>query len=353
MKRVIIIVFCFLSVQIFGQRIDREVPGNSLVYALPRTNIEISVEIIRDKYIPGPYVRYADEHLSIQDVSAREETSYSIGTVSMKQMIEADYEYMYALPVPEKSTLDASFLALSSEGLIFSLHDPTEIMVDFVSTSFENYQLYPDRLPSSPLDSQKEFIMERVQTDSGFVSIPVQQNIVEKKDDYSKAKEASNFIFSLRKRRFELITGDVENAFSGSSLKDALQEINRLEKEYLSLFIGKHFVENRVFRFYVCPDNTELMSTKAYPVFHFSKFEGVLPEATRTTEPFVLNITPSGKINYVEGIENKTKMANIYYRIPETVTVQLQYGKEEVCSGRMQIYQMGKEFVLPFDVKLK
>jgi hypothetical protein len=351
MKRLIFILLFFPSVQVFAQRVEREIPENSLVYALPKTVIEISVEVISDKYIPGPYVRYAEEQLSIEGVSAREEMSYSIGKISMKPVVEADYEYMYSLPAGEKNTLNASFLSLSSEGLIFSLNDPEEVMVKSSSSTFKNYQLYPDRLPSSPLATQKEFIMERIKTDSGFVSIPFQQSIVEKKDIFSKAEEAAKFLFSLRQRRFELVTGDVDNAFSGSSLKDALKEINRLEKEYLSLFLGKHFVKSRVYKFYVSPDKA--IDTKSYPVFHFSESEGALQEATRTSAPFVLNIIPSGKINYIEGVKTKARMANIYYRIPETVTAQLFYGSKEVCSGRIQVYQMGKEFVLPSDAKIK
>jgi hypothetical protein len=143
----------------------------------------------------------------------------------------------------------------------------------------------------------------------------------------------------------------VDHAFGGSSLKDALKEINRLEKEYLSLFIGKHFVESRVYTFYVSPEKT--LDKKSYPVFYFSESDGALSESTRTSTPVSLNIIPSGKINYIEGVKTRARIGNIYYRIPETVTAQLLYGSKEVCSGKMQIYQMGKELVLPSDAKIK
>jgi hypothetical protein len=351
MKKLVFIFLVLSSAQVFAQRISKEIPENSLVYALPKTSIEVSVEIIKDRYIPGPYVRYAEEQLSVDNVSAREEVSYRIGKISMRPLVEADYAYLYSVPVGEKSTLDASFLALSSEGLIFLLNDPQEVVANFTSSMSQNYQLYPDRLPSSPLETQKEFIMERIKTDSGFITIPFQQSIVEKKDAQSRAEEAAKFLFSLRKRRFELITGDVDHAFSGSSLKDALNEINRLEREYLSLFIGKHFVESRNCKFYVSPEKT--VGVKSYPVFHFSESDGALQEATRTSTPFTLNITPVGKINLVEGVKTKVKLASIYYRIPETATVQLLNGSKEVCNGRMYIYQMGREFILPSDAKIK
>jgi hypothetical protein len=351
MKKLIFVLMFFPFVQVFAQRIDKGVPDNSILYSLPKTTVEISVEIIKDRYIPGPYMRYAEEQLSIERVSAREDVSYSIGKISMRPIIEADYEYMYALPVGDKTTVDASFLALSSEGLIFMSQESSAIIADLTSSTPKNYQIYPDRLPSSPLETQKEFLMERIKTDSGFISVPFQQSIIEKKDAQGKAEEAASFLFQLRQRRFELVTGDVDHAFSGSSLKDALSEINRLEQEYLSLFIGKHFVESRVYRFYVSPEKA--LDKKTYPVFHFSEVDGALSEATRTSTLFSLNVIPSGKANYVEGVKTKVRIAGIYYRIPEIAEIQLLQGTQEVCSGRIHVYQMGKEFVLPSDAKIK
>jgi hypothetical protein len=351
MKKLVFVFLYLSSVQVFAQRLNREIPDNSIIYALPKTSIEILVEILKDKYIPGPYVRYAEELLSIENVSAREDVSHRIGEISMRAIVEADYEYMYSLPVGEKSVLDASFLALSSEGLIFALNEPKEVLVNYTATAPRNYQLYPDRLPSSPLATQTEFVMERIKTDSGFISIPFQQSVIEKKDIQSKAEEAAKFLFNLRQRRFELVTGDVDHAFSGSSLNDALNEINRLEKEYLSLFIGKHFVESRVYRFYVSPEKA--IDKKSYAVFYFSETDGALTESTRTSIPFTLLISPIGKVNYVEGVKTRIKVANIYYRIPEIADVYLMQGSKDVCNGRMQIYQLGKELVLPFDTKIK
>ncbi|MDR1583997.1 MAG: DUF4831 family protein [Prevotellaceae bacterium] len=355
MKKVIfifLIVLFFTSVQAFAQRISNEVPENSVIYALPKTSIEISVEIMKEKYIPGPYVRYAEEQLSIGNVPTREDITYKIGKISMKPVVEADYEYMYSLPAGEKVALDASFLTIASEGLIFLTNTPKEIIINYNSFPQKNYQIYSDRIPSSPLEAVNEFVMERIKTDTGFVSISFQQSIVEKKDIPEQAAEAAKFLFNLRQRRFELITGDVDHAFSGSSLKDALNEIDRLENEYLSLFIGKHFVESKICKFYVTPERVS--DKKSYPVFHFSAADGVISGAVRTSTSFTLHVTPLGKINSLNGLKiNKAKALNIYYRIPEIADVQLIHESKEVCKGRMQIYQLGKEFALPFDVKIK
>lgn len=70
------------------------------------------------------------------------------------------------------------------------------------------------------------------------------------------AQDAANAIFSLRRHRIDLVTGEAgENVF-GAGLKAALEEIDRLEQEYLSLFLGKQFRQRIVREFSVVPSRT-------------------------------------------------------------------------------------------------
>ncbi|MDR0559445.1 MAG: DUF4831 family protein [Prevotellaceae bacterium] len=332
---------------VFTQKIQQGIPDNSLVYALPQTSIEISVEVVRDRYLPGPYAQYAELYLSIDNVKEREEINYGIGKVSIKQIIEADYDAMYALPAGDNS----SFLSLSEQGLIFAMNEPVDVFADFSSSIYKNFQHYPDRLPSQPVSTRKESSFDRIKTDSGFIRVPYQESIITEKDPQSRAEEASKFLFSLRKRRYELITGDVEHAFSGNSMKDALREIKRLEEEYLSLFIGKHLIDRREYKFYITPEKSA--DKKNYLVSYFSESNGVIAEQTRASLPLMLSVAPTGKAARIEGIKNKIRNTNIYYRVPETASVQLMYGSEELCKGTMHVYQMGKELVIPSDPKMK
>ena len=57
-----------------------------------------------------------------------------------------------------------------------------------------------------------------------------------------QAAAAADMIFSLRRSRKELITGDAgENVFGGG-LKDALEALDAKEQAYLELFLGKKVV---------------------------------------------------------------------------------------------------------------
>ena len=104
------------------------------------------------------------------------------------------------------------------------------------------------------------------------------------------ARMAAEQIFSLRRHRLELITGEAgENVF-GEGLKAALAEIERLEQSYLELFLGKQIVSTRTQRYLVYPS----ADRKQYVFCRFSPAAGPLPESDLSGDMVVLQIEPSG-----------------------------------------------------------
>ena len=104
------------------------------------------------------------------------------------------------------------------------------------------------------------------------------------------ARMAAEQIFSLRRHRLELITGEAgENVF-GEGLNAALAEIERLEQSYLELFLGKQIVSTRTQRYLVYPS----ADRKQYVFCRFSPAAGLLPESDLSGDMVVLQIEPSG-----------------------------------------------------------
>ena len=68
-------------------------------------------------------------------------------------------------------------------------------------------------------------------------------------DLQTAARNAAAAIFSLRKHRLDLISGEAgENVF-GAGLPVALERLDRLEQEYLELFLGRRVVTTETRRF--------------------------------------------------------------------------------------------------------
>ncbi len=89
------------------------------------------------------------------------------------------------------------------------------------------------------------------------------------KSTEKKAVEAANMISKIRENRFNLITGYHEIAFDAGTMSYMDQELQRMEKEYLSLFTGIKIEKTLNFSFTVVPELTE--DNAPIPVFVFSE----------------------------------------------------------------------------------
>ena len=348
----LLLSLCLSAYTVYSQKAGGQIPAGSLVYSLPQTVIEIKIEVIKETFTPGPYAGFADIYLSIDDAATAGGEKYYMHNIEVKPVIAADYESMFALPANIMKSGNLAFFEMLAEGPVFVGSKDDNASFAEIGSTLRNFQPFPDRLPSSPIEKKKISSYDKVKTDTGFIQVPYQQSIINEKDPERKAEEAAKFIFALRQRRFELITGDVDNAFGGSSLRDALDEINRLEREYLSLFLGRSTTASKEYTFKVVPEKSNSKTT--YNVFRFSEVDGVLSPSVRNGRLITLDVTPSGKIKGTENINYEPgRFGTIYYRIPETAMIQLMTDNREICRGEMKIYQMGKDFGISADILIK
>lgn len=104
-----------------------------------------------------------------------------------------------------------------------------------------------------------------------------------------QAAATAEMIFSLRKHRTELITGEMgENVF-GAGLSAALQRIDEAEAEYLAMFYGKTSVSRSSHSFTVKPSAAE----RNYPLCRFRSDEGIVDLADLAGEAVMLRIDPA------------------------------------------------------------
>ena len=84
-----------------------------------------------------------------------------------------------------------------------------------------------------------------VQVDTGFVQMPVTREVMQDKTLEDKAAEAAEIILSVRQERMNIAMGHTDATFSGEALAAALEELSRIEEEYLALFRGYTVSRNR------------------------------------------------------------------------------------------------------------
>ena len=151
------------------------------------------------------------------------------------------------------------------------------------------------------------------------------------------AREAANTIFSLRKHRLELITGEAgENVF-GEGLKSALAEIERLEQSYLELFLGKRIVTTETRRYVVYPQADK----KQYIVCRFSPAAGLLPDTDLSGDIVLLQIEPSG--NTSNALEASAKETNVVAcRVADPSVCTVIAGGREYARAVLPLFEFGR-----------
>jgi hypothetical protein len=131
-----------------------------------------------------------------------------------------------------------------------------------------------------------------------------------------QAAATAELIFSLRKHRLDLITGEAgENVF-GAGLKAALDEIARMEREYLDMFYGSKSVSEQLYTFNVTitPDKNE------YMVCRFSDKVGIVPIDDLSGRPIVVKVETAKHKEYAElkPLGPKDKVSADYLIVPQS-----------------------------------
>lgn len=131
-----------------------------------------------------------------------------------------------------------------------------------------------------------------------------------------QAAATAELLFSLRKHRLDLITGEAgENVF-GAGLKAALDEIARMEREYLDMFYGSKSVSEQLYTFNVTitPDKNE------YMVCRFSDKVGIVPADDLSGRPIVVKVETAKHKEYAElkPLGPKDKVSAEYLIVPQS-----------------------------------
>ena len=306
---------------------------------------------MQEKFYAGPYAKYAEKYLGIKP-RQNDEVAFQLTQIKMTPYVEADQSRRYSFNV-KKGSVDASFLKLSSQGLI-SFSDanfgdesiwrfPTRTQGDFASKGV-----------NSNLTSESTTLYRNEKKESAYNKVSVQQDMIVEKSPEKRAAETADMILKIRQQRFQIVTGDTDATYSGEAMGAAIAELTRLEQEYMTLFVGYSEYQTQVMRFEVMPDAER--ESQMYIAFRLSDSAGLVPADNLNGRPVVMEIVPQvfAEPEVTEVLDEKSvKPVEAYYRIPAMCTVKLINSGDVIMQTRLPIYQLGRESSLPVNVKLK
>ena len=326
------------------------VTDGSLVYALPMTVFEIDITAEKRIEVPGPYAAYAAEMIGLDRVISSAKETWSLTDVKLNTAEELDPSKFYI--IQGTTLMQTNMLALRKSGLVMDINP--DVYNRTVHTEIQNRDdysglLFPDRGAYEYVATRTDTAYRLVKADTAFIRVPY---IVQKKKGMTveeEAREAADRLLELREGRHMILTGET-NIFPQDGA--AIGEINRLEREYTSLFAGKTWSESKHFRIWVTPEPA--MAGDKTTVFTFSVSRGVILTPDGEGQPVEMELIPSGKTKelnlVVRPVASQKELAlsdRLYYRVPDVAEITFTLGEERLLSARKLIYQFGNTVALP------
>ena len=318
------------------------------VYALPQTTFKVTVDVVKTRFIRGPYYRFAEKYLSIRDAPDRNITSWRIDRINLKSMEEADPDQLYLIRQVSGQQDLSTLLKMSREGLIYDFN---------FGKYLENVSFYgiPAAEQVGPVFTDLSHLRnivwsidtsyKSIKIDSIFRKVPVTKRQLIVKTIDEKAEEVARVITRIRRRRIATLTGKGENTLSDAGIN----KLDELEREYLELFLGKNFEEKKSFTIYFTPSTGEVFEHEE--LFEFSSNSGILTQHVDNSVVVSLTIKRQREVeglnNYGLGDQLPMQTNALYYRVPDRAEVQVSIGDEILLMERVSVYQYGAILSMP------
>jgi hypothetical protein len=345
MKRKFIVIFCiFAGIQSFAlaqsfsiSKFNSTSPSNqSIIYALPKTGLNVTFELTKTTLKRGIYADYAEKLLGITNVPLKDYERWTIDDTKLSPVNEPDPDHYYGLTFKTMPENLQSLFSMNQNGIILELSNIWKR--NYLASGKESTEpLVTDPFfIDDPIKEKVDTLYKTIITDSAVTRIPVFKKQTLIKTFEEMAKDAAHELIKTRKHRIKLIRGEYEFHPDGAAVKVMVEEMLELEQYYLSLFLGVKNEEKLTQTFVVFP-SADLVPSK---IGSFSSQKGITESASgsniisvqfsKENAPAAPNITT-----------DKQEQNVLYFRVPSTLKVSLFIDQNEKIQTRIPFYQFG------------
>ena len=289
-----------------------------VVYALPKTQIEIEIKANKVNYKPGEFSKYADRYLRLTNISAEPEEYWELSSVKVKPVGVPNSEATYFVKLKDKTV--APLMELTEDGLIKSINVPY---------SGNNTTKAATNTPASQRKANpRDFLTEEILMASSTAKM---------------AELVAKEIYNIRESKNALLRGQADNMPSdGAQLKIMLDNLNLQERAMTEMFSGTLKEEPQTFTIRLTPK--EMDNEVA---FRFSKRLGVVASDDLAGEPYYISITDL-KTPAIPEDDGKKKVDGVAYNVPGRAHITLTGNNKKLFDGELPITQFGTiEYLAP------
>ncbi len=292
-------------------------------YFLPKSMLEVQVNVSKVNEKAGPYYKYAEKYLGITNAIIEDKAYYELNNVEVFSKGIPDKEKSFLVEL--KSGTTAPFVYLTESGLICTI----------------NAEYTPE--------NNNAVITEKPVVSSGSKLSPESMFTEEYLQAGSTAKMAeiaAKQIYKIRESRMDILTGNSDNApRDGAAMKLVLEQLENQEKALVELFTGTSNRTSKTTSFEIEPqDNIE-----KEVIFRFSKYLGVVGNEDLSGQPVYMNLKKVDSVDLDAANDKKKEKSpdkGVIYNIPGQGAVEIYYGVNQIYKGVIDITQFGTIQVL-------
>lgn len=297
--------------------------NNGLFYSLPLTMLQLDFTILETEVVEGPLSDYASSFIETSDYVDYSGKEYKLLGVDMKVMSCADPNAAFFVSFTSGRGSEKTSFNVLPNGIIRS------VGIDDVEEIVANQEV----------ESEKVIYSE----EPNFIGI-----LTNGKSQSMIAKEVADKIEEIRKAKFNIISGYYETALDPLTLKMMYDELDAMEKEYTSLFVGKRIGKQVVKTVYVTPSKEVATQTVA----KFSEEDGLSVGTSGVGNPITvqtlsMNATSNISTLSQSALESMSHENKVFYRIPETANVKVMYDNQVLVEKREVVNQLGVLLLAP------
>ncbi len=271
-----------------------QVKHNPVIYALPKTVVSVKVTAVNEISVKGPYSQYAQKYIGTDDIINSNSSTWTIGNIEISSFAVKDTSRIFAVEASYPCSMN-----FSENGFLESVNAKSDYKESHDMVSEKVYSSDPDYSGKSRMfqdininryETVFDTVLHVIDADSIFTAVPTQRKQVIRKSLDEQAQELANQIFVLRDDRNALLVGesDGKSLPEGEALKFMIEQLNKLEESYMSMFIGKKIRVEKTYIFNFEPENTE---HSQHILFKFSPQYGIQSRNSLKGNPIVIDIT--------------------------------------------------------------
>ena len=307
-------------------------------YSLPQTVLKIDLVLEKIQKIPGPLAEYSKEYLGTSDYITTNSVSYRLVTANVEPVVSADPQQLFYVQLPTEKPKDEKSVAfqLTPFGTLWAYDDlgnasgyNSENRVDqtfFLMEGNEEFKYFAEYNRQRKIDT----IVKKISIDTTTIERFVFRTNWVNKSASERANEAAMQIAKIREGRYNLISGYQEVNY-GQSMYYMDTEMQKLERQYLDLFLGKEL--------------KTLESRTIYYIPEKGKVQDVIFKGANSS-PVEILITMGNSLELIPD-SPLDKSDNLYYRIPETAIVEIKNQGGSYFYKNMLISQFGVVAAVP------